>query len=81
MYFQFFCAKPVNYGYRCLDDNTTWLGTSMDLYCCKGKMCNDVTTNDNNYKQNVLRSCKNINEKRKNDSDLDKELIDCSLVS
>ena len=44
-------------------------------------MCNDVTIRDGDYEQKVLRSCKNINEKRKNDSDLDKELIDCSLVS
>ena len=80
MYFQFFCAKPRTnwYGNICRKDNDTWQGTSMDLYCCKGEMCNDVTTHDDDYMQKVLQSCQNMNVKRKDDS---RELIDCLLVS
>ena len=80
MYFQFYCAIPhtKGYGHRCPEDNSTWHGAGTDLYCCKGEMCNDVTTHDDDYKQKVLHSCQNMNAKRKEYS---RELIDCSLVS
>ena len=78
MYLQFFCAEPGDFGHTCSKDDRTWLGTNKDLYCCKGKMCNDVTVHDDNYKQKVLHSCQKMNTKRKADS---KEIIDCSLVS
>ena len=84
MYFQFFCAQPTNYGIRCETDNATWQGTYMDLYCCKGEMCNDITTHDDGYTQKVLQSCQNINKKREEysiEESEEYELIDCSLVS
>ena len=84
MYFQFFCADPRTnwWGYICRNDNDTWLSTSKDLHCCKGELCNDVTTHDDDYMQKVLQSCQNMNKKRKEYSEeYSRELIDCSLVS
>ena len=86
MFLQFFCPEPKSYGIRCYNNNSTWhwLGTNLDLYCCKGEMCNDINIDDNDYTQKILQSCQNMNKKRKEysiEESEEYELIDCSLVS